>query len=121
MVLNLKWGRTRCQQKDVAAEQEQSSRDAAAGAREERGINRQGIKNGSNAQLRKGRGPLSLLGLDALLPATSRPACARLLTVQEVLEVLRGAALLLLSPDVSGDSSKFGLLGWEDNTQKQPQ
>ena len=43
---------------------------------------------------------LSLLGLDALLPATSRPACARLLTVQEVLEVLRGAALLLLSPVV---------------------
>ena len=42
------------------AEQEQSSRDAAAGAREERGINRRGIKNGSNAQLRKGRGPLSL-------------------------------------------------------------
>ena len=47
------------------------------------------------------KGALSLsLGLDALLPAPSRPACARLLTVQEVLEVLRGAALLLLSPVV---------------------
>ena len=70
------------------------------------------------------KGALSLsLGLDALLPIAnpSRPACARLLTVQEVLEVLRGAALLLLSPVMSGDSSKFGLLGWEDNTQKQPQ
>ena len=69
----------------------------------------------------KGEALFLSLGLDALLPAPSRPACARLLTVQEVLEVLRGAALLLLSPVVSGDSSKFGLLGWEDNTQKQPQ
>ena len=118
MVLNLKWGRTRCQQQaSVSPEQEQSSLDGCCG----RCAGGAGHKSPRNKIWIQRSTAERALGLDALLPTPSRPACACLLTVQEVLEVLRGAALLLLSPVVSGGSSKFGLLGWEDNTQKQPQ
>ena len=57
---------------DVSAAEQEQSRDDAAGAREERGINRQGIKYGSNAQLRKGALSLSLSAVGDLGPS---PRC----------------------------------------------